>query len=355
MSHLYARTAEEARLYMELHSCSCGESAFEAHSAVVQEQGVLLSRYTGRCPRCGARREFLFELPEQIRAIALDGLDFGGSDPSRLLDAGEWLAVSDRYAKRVPRTPGDLSIAIAALEEVLKFIPEGADRAPAGAFRSAQGRAVRDAEPGRFRRARLEAAGEVYRELRGGGVSAARTARLPEQPEASVASAAAAVSSASALEAAPLPALIEAFAHTVLAQQGLEGMELEHYRGELQSEVQSLVTRFQLKMVEQRQRRKSGGQVDQLLDGIAATGTAAGELVAAHRDAIAEAFRGVELARMSEGLGVLSAWLRSSSSGKSGKENEGKEQLIRELLDRLYAAMGVPAGGAAAGRGEPPR
>jgi hypothetical protein len=65
----------------------------------------------------------------------------------------------------------DLAIACAAIAEAPKFVPDGADRAPDGEFTSARGRAVRDAEPGRFPRARLLAVLDTYRDL------LARTAR----------------------------------------------------------------------------------------------------------------------------------------------------------------------------------
>ncbi|MFI5731868.1 hypothetical protein ACIA49_17220 [Kribbella sp. NPDC051587] len=45
--------------------------------------------------------------------------------------------------------------ASAALDEVLKFIPDGADAVPREAFASELGRAVYDAGPDRFARAEL--------------------------------------------------------------------------------------------------------------------------------------------------------------------------------------------------------
>ena len=73
------------------------------------------------------------------------------------------MAISEYYAKLDPGTPEDLDIARAALEEVIKFLPDGADSVPDNAFWTERGRAVRDREPGRFRRARLAAVLDVYR------------------------------------------------------------------------------------------------------------------------------------------------------------------------------------------------
>jgi hypothetical protein len=43
-------------------------------------------------------RELIFELPPTQRPI-VNQVELGGSDPSRLLDAGEWMAISEYYAK----------------------------------------------------------------------------------------------------------------------------------------------------------------------------------------------------------------------------------------------------------------
>jgi hypothetical protein len=158
------RTSAEAHIYMDQRPCTCGDIELDRQSAVMADGDVLCSRYFGKCRTCGTMREFIFELPPKQRPIGTQ-VEFGGSDPSRLLDPGEWMAISEYYAKLDPGTPDDLDIARAALEEVIKFVPPGADSVPDDAFWSARGRAVRDREPGRFRRARLEAVVEAYRKL----------------------------------------------------------------------------------------------------------------------------------------------------------------------------------------------
>lgn len=52
-------------------------------------------------------------------------------------------------------------------EEVLKFLPPGADHVPGEALFSATGKALYQAEPGRFRKARLEAVLRAYRDAEG--------------------------------------------------------------------------------------------------------------------------------------------------------------------------------------------
>lgn len=171
-----ARTNAEAHLYMDLHPCSCGEARFERRSAVVTIDGDLASRYTGACARCGSERRFEFRLPGEILPPLTTGVRFGGDAPSQLLDPGEWLAVADDCARRVATdgsgldgiARGDarrlLTTAIAALDEVCKFKPPAAAEIPASAFTSARGRAIHDAEPGRFRAARLEVVRATYAE-----------------------------------------------------------------------------------------------------------------------------------------------------------------------------------------------
>jgi hypothetical protein len=171
-----ARTSAEAHLYMELNPCeACGESSFDATSSVVEAEGGLASRYTGTCPSCGGPREFTFRLPGQILVPSDEDPQFGDDLPSELLDAGQWLWLADVLASDTPADPTglaadqrrqariDLLAAASALAEVLKFIPAGADSVPWEALWSSRGRDVYAAEPGRFRRLRLEAVRDTYR------------------------------------------------------------------------------------------------------------------------------------------------------------------------------------------------
>jgi hypothetical protein len=179
----HARTNAEAHLYMDLHPCACGEFRFpRAGSVVTTPDGVLASRYAGTCPQDGTEREFLFRVPERIIPPPRDGVvAYGGPDPSALIDPGEWLSIADAYARGVPADTAApaadggataqataramLVHAIAAVEEVLKFVPAGADLVPEDAFVTDRGRAAHTREPGRFRRSRLEAVRDTYRSI----------------------------------------------------------------------------------------------------------------------------------------------------------------------------------------------
>ncbi|CNE56625.1 Uncharacterised protein [Mycobacterium tuberculosis] len=165
-----ARTRDEAHLYMDLHPCQrCGSVEVTWKSGLRQAGGELVRAYSGPCGQCGDEREFVFRLPEPGTVPVSGGrYHFGGDAPSELLDAGEWLRVADLTASNVPvdhptAALNALSIAVAAMNEVLKFIPPGADRVPDTAFWTEQGREVRAREPGRFDRERLAIVRDGYR------------------------------------------------------------------------------------------------------------------------------------------------------------------------------------------------
>ncbi len=154
-SFAVARTVDEARLYLELTPCEdCGAQASEWDQGLTTVDGQLAVSYIGACPGCGAGREFLFGLPA-VETPPGAFPDFGGAEPSEILDAGQWLAIADNAA-------GD-ELARAAVEEVVKFIPAGEYAVPDDAFWTDEGLRVRAEEPGRFRLERLLVVRDSYR------------------------------------------------------------------------------------------------------------------------------------------------------------------------------------------------
>jgi hypothetical protein len=162
---LIARSSPECHLYIELHPCSCGETELASKHALVASGDDLVAVYENACPRCATPRRFEFVLDPEIPP----GMKFGGAKPSQIIDAAQYLAVADAAAKAVPAgATGSqaklvMSRAVDALEEVVKFIPAGADRVPVEAMFTAAGKAIYLAEPGRFRKVRLEAVLGAYR------------------------------------------------------------------------------------------------------------------------------------------------------------------------------------------------
>jgi hypothetical protein len=162
-----ARTNDEAMLYLELQPCpDCGSVEARWEHGLTEVDGELAISYAGICPGCDAEREYLFGLPERETLSPFP--NFGGPEPSDLLDAGQWLQVADQVASAVPVDDDAgaalaLRVARAAVEEVVKFIPAGSDTVSDDAFWTEEGRQVRDSEPGRFRLERLLVVRDSYR------------------------------------------------------------------------------------------------------------------------------------------------------------------------------------------------
>jgi hypothetical protein len=171
MAFAVARTRDEAHLYLDLHPCACGSADTTWESGLITVEGELANRYSGACRECARPREYLFGLPR--RPVMPAGYPtFGGPEPSELLDAGEWLWVSDLSAGNVPvDDPAEaervLRVATAAVAEVVKFVPPGADAVPDDGFWSERGQRVRAAEPGRFELDRLLVVRDAYQGLVG--------------------------------------------------------------------------------------------------------------------------------------------------------------------------------------------
>jgi hypothetical protein len=164
---LVARSSPECHLYIALHPCPCGDPGPRPEHRLEAQGPALVAVYEATCPGCGRSRRFEFALDDELPPPAPA---FGGAAPSTIICPGQFLAHADRLASAVPADPagddarGRLAEAIAALDEVLKAIPAGADAVPADACFSVTGHRLYLAEPDRFRRARLEAVRAAHRQ-----------------------------------------------------------------------------------------------------------------------------------------------------------------------------------------------
>lgn len=174
-----ARTPLEAQLFIQRHPCQCGERrGYElsdgAKLSIRRTNSGLAECYNWNCPGCQRPRAFRFALPERDLPITPD-IQFGGTDPSQLLDAGEWFSIATEYAEPVERANRGrnldldsrrwLNVAAAALDEVLKFIPPGADAPEPQAFFTEEGRRIHRSEPASFQRSALEIRRDHYRQM----------------------------------------------------------------------------------------------------------------------------------------------------------------------------------------------
>lgn len=170
-----ARSAEEARVYMELHACPrCRTETPFLPGHLVDRDGVLVSRYEGPCSGCARVRRFELELADPLPPPETpDAIRFGDGRSS-LLDPGQWLVVAERYAKRVPasadglapaaraRAAWTLKLAIGALDEALAFLAPGEVAITEATITSRAGWIAYDLDPGRFRRDRIIAVRGAY-------------------------------------------------------------------------------------------------------------------------------------------------------------------------------------------------
>ncbi|MFC7480528.1 hypothetical protein ACFQX7_11395 [Luedemannella flava] len=152
--------------------CSCDETSLPVRHTLRTSGDDLLAVYQGECPRCGLPRQFAFVLDP---ATPPPPPAFGGAAPSRIVCPGQFAIAADNAARATPLSPAGLTptqreyghdalaYAVAAQEEVLKFVPEGADAVPESAFTSPEGARLYAGDPGRFRRARLVAVADAYR------------------------------------------------------------------------------------------------------------------------------------------------------------------------------------------------
>jgi len=167
---LIARSPQESHLYIDLHGCVCGTTQFGREHRLEDRDGVLVSVYEGVCPWCGRTRSFEFTISDDRPPMPPT---FGGPEPSRIIDPGEFLWISDQVSTesglRLLNTPlaehhevrPATAYAIAALEEVAKFLPEDADQISEDCFTSERGREMHAKDPTRFTRQEITAALEL--------------------------------------------------------------------------------------------------------------------------------------------------------------------------------------------------
>jgi hypothetical protein len=162
----YARTFNEAILYIRLRPCRCGEMEARWQDVPVTVEGRPARYFTANCEQCGKWREFTIAMPADA-AKRSDAVYGDGDEPSQVIDPGEWMDVLDLYGERADEVLADenfgtaedvnlvyfaLAARLSAADEILKFLPPGADVVPEWSFRSTTGRAVYEATPERFGR-----------------------------------------------------------------------------------------------------------------------------------------------------------------------------------------------------------
>lgn len=165
------------RIYLLLRQCVCGLTEIERwRDTEVVHAGAPARRFTGVCGNCGRSRQFTVALPPGATRLA-EPYDFGDG-PSHVIDPGEWWSVAEIYAAHTqehltsPAFGSDAEIEIVflalafrlgAIDEIIKFLPDGEEAVPEPAFWTVDGRIVYELLPDRFTRSTLLAQREDAR------------------------------------------------------------------------------------------------------------------------------------------------------------------------------------------------
>jgi hypothetical protein len=156
-------SVQEEYFYMMVHRCTCGGAWLEKSQTVEEGGQQLRHRVEAECFKCKTRRTFHFimDAPAQgpkgsIRQIS------STAQPSRALDAAEWMELARFYLGRIERLKKaveraqSLLDARQCLEEAMKFYPAGAQQLSPEALWSDKSRQAVAASPETFLRATLE-------------------------------------------------------------------------------------------------------------------------------------------------------------------------------------------------------
>jgi len=156
-------SVQEEYFYLMLHPCSCGGAWAGGDQQIDPASAGVSHHVAARCHRCGAERTFHFRLAAPAGPHGPVRQVNPTSEPSRALDAAQWLDLARFYLGRIERLTSaeeraqSLLDARQCLEEALKFYGPGDDGPPPSALWSEKSRAQVAASPGACRRAALEA------------------------------------------------------------------------------------------------------------------------------------------------------------------------------------------------------
>jgi len=147
---------------------------------------------------------------------------------------------------------------------------------------------------------------------------------------------------APALQPVPLDELrIEARVQSLAIQsalrRGLEGVEAQRAVERMKREMTALVARLEARARHEGERARIASELERLLDQLIGSGNKLGQAIAPERAAIAQAFRRVDLARMSDGMRAFAAWISTPADDAAAH--------VAALRARLAETLGPPTAG----------
>lgn len=169
-AHGPVRSDLELSAYAKRHPCSCGEASIEGFKFrdwLMADGGHSVMRYEGECPRCGR--------PRSIRAVVVPDepihyRSFHLADtplPSQVIGPHEFVATIEAYDRVTDPDTLPLAVwdeqtarsteALIALNELTKFLPDGATEIPDDAYRGDGWPEARAIRPACYTRAWIEA------------------------------------------------------------------------------------------------------------------------------------------------------------------------------------------------------
>ena len=173
---LSVRSHTEAMVYVLRSDCrACHSRNRDVTDDLEARDGTVNASYTSFCRDCGNIDVHTFRLPDHDPQGDDPGVVFGGSEPSTVIDAGQWLRFARQTAVGGPVEPNGLAeaerasaalamrAAAAAVREVVKFLEPGVERLPRSAMFTDEGREEFDRDPWQFSRERLAVVENAYR------------------------------------------------------------------------------------------------------------------------------------------------------------------------------------------------
>jgi hypothetical protein len=126
--------------------------------------------------------------------------------------------------------------------------------------------------------------------------------------------------------------LMEALAKVTAKLQGAEGDGVRQQAGEVRQQVTALIDKLEQRgEPDEATRKAAAAELERLVEAVAKTGTAAGKALEQQREPLKQAFSGVPMSSVAEGLHRFADWLANPTPDKEAEVKRVVEQLQQTL------------------------